>query len=61
MFRKNKKCYQCFFSECHMGKSVGTWGYVCRLNPLKPIDMGLIGECSERKKNKEEQYPKKDS
>jgi len=34
-------------------------GYICKLNPFKPVVMGLMGECSKR--NKKEQYSEKDS
>ena len=62
MFQKKERyCSRCGFSKYAKGPSVLASGYICKLNPLRPVVMGLMGECSERKNNKKEQYSKKDS
>ena len=61
MFQKDKSCSDCFFSKYHNSEAVLTSGFICKLNPFKPIVMGLLGEHSQRKQNKKEQYQKKDS
>ena len=62
MFRKKDRwCTDCIFAKYHKSNCILGCEYTCYLNPFKPIVMGLIGRHSERKKNKKEQYPKKDS
>ena len=59
--RKERHCCNCGFSKYVKGPSALASGYICKLNPYRPVVMGLIGECSQRKRNKMEQYSKKDS
>ena len=61
MFQKDKNCSKCIFSKYISGKPILACGYICKLNPFKPVVMGLLGKHSDRKENKKEQYPKKDS
>lgn len=62
MFRKEERfCRSCGFSKYIKGPSILASGYVCKLTPFKPVVMGMFGKCSERKRNKMEQYSEKDS
>ena len=57
----NKKCSECWFSQSIDDVDLFKCGFICKLNPRKPIFMGFTATHGERKKNKKEQYPKKDS
>ena len=62
MFQKSERyCSRCAFSKYVNDEEIGVSSYICRLNPLKPVAMGIMGACSERKRNKLEQYSEKDS
>ena len=54
--KKERYCSKCGFAEYINGTSILASGYICKLNPFRPVVMGLIGKCSERKRNKKEQY-----
>jgi len=53
---KKRFCRNCFCGIWKEGDCLLASGYICHLNPLKPVAMGIMGECSERKANKMEQY-----
>lgn len=60
MSRKEKrKCKNCIFSTYVRADQIIACGYICKLNPFKPVVMGLLGNCEMRKEAKAEQYPKK--
>ena len=62
MFQKKERyCCNCGFSRYVKGQSIMACGYICKINPFRPVVMGIMGECSERKRNKMEQYSEKDS
>ena len=62
MFQKKELfCKECIWAEYHHAEAILSRGYICKLNPFKPVIMGLAGKHSMRKQNKEEQYRKKDS
>ena len=61
MFQKDKRCSECYFSKYLNNEAVLACGFICKLNPFKPVVMGLTGKHSHRKQNKKEQYAKKDS
>jgi len=56
--RKEKQCKHCIFAKYYRADFIGGCGYICHLNPFKPVAMGLLGSCSKRKRCKDEQYPK---
>ena len=57
--KKEKMCRNCIFAKYYMADFIGGCGYICHINPFKPVAMGLLGSCSKRKQCKQEQYPKK--
>lgn len=57
--KEKRKCKNCIFSTYVRSDCIAACGYICKLNPFKPIIMGLLGDCEKRKELKEEQYPKK--
>ena len=60
MSRKEKrKCKNCIFATYHRGECIAACGYICHLNPFRPVALGLLGDCEKRKELKAEQYPKK--
>ncbi len=60
MSRKEKrKCRNCIFATYVRADRIIACGYICKLNPFKPVIMGLWGDCSKRKELRAEQYPKK--
>lgn len=59
LINKDKQCRDCFFAR-FIGTNNGkrpliACGYICYLNPFKPIAMGLRGKHSERQEIIEEQ------
>lgn len=61
MHKKERYCTSCVWSEYVFGKSPLSCGFICRINPFRPVIMGVLGKCSERKQNKKEQYSKEKS
>jgi len=54
MFRKRERyCSECICATYHNSECILACGYTCKLNPFKPITMGIVGRCSDRKRNKE--------
>lgn len=43
MIPKDKRCEDCFYGHFHRDSCILASGYECRLNPLKPISLGIIG------------------
>jgi len=56
--RKEKMCRDCVFAKYHNADFILGCGFRCYLNPFRPVTMGLLGRCSERKRNKSDQYQK---
>ena len=56
LIKKEKPCSKCVFARWsgtdNGSKSIMECGYVCRLNPFKPIGMGINGTHEFRKKDK---------
>lgn len=61
LIKKSLKCKECIFSEYHRSDIIAGCGFICKLNPFKPVAMGLLGQHFQRKENKIEQYSKKGS
>ena len=60
--KENTECQNCVWSTFQKGDSVLASGNICRLNPFKPIGMGLFGKHADRKaKILEEKETKKGS
>lgn len=59
--KKDLLCSRCIFGEYVRGPCILACGWKCWLNPFRPVTMGLWGQHSERKQNREEQYSKEDS
>jgi len=57
--KEKRKCKNCIFSTYVRSDRIIACGYICKLNPFKPVVMGLLGNCEMRKQSKAEQYPKK--
>ena len=49
-------CAECFCAYPVGEKSSLPKSYVCRFNPLKPVEMGLEDGCDEREQNLVKQY-----
>lgn len=53
--KRNTRCSECIWSKFSKGDSLMASGYICRLNPLRPIGMGYLGRHSNRSFNKKTQ------
>ena len=53
LIKKDKQCKDCFWAEVYDTKneerSLLECGYICHINPFKPVAMGLTGNHARRK------------